>query len=143
MTNIPGGLSGDKMLEDWVERLHQWGMQQSAGDFTQITTEPPCSSRTFARREKAGSRNTHARCACSRSGCNGQVGRSENCLRKSFTYYRPNENCSERKGQRFEAIRYCFDNINKEDKMTSGRKHYSANDHKGPTGGGESGQRGQ
>ena len=26
MKNIPGGL-GDKM-EDWVERLHQWGMQQ-------------------------------------------------------------------------------------------------------------------
>ncbi len=26
MENIPGGL-GDK-IEDWVERLHQWGMQQ-------------------------------------------------------------------------------------------------------------------
>jgi hypothetical protein len=52
MKNIPGGL-GDKM-EDWVERLHQWGMQQR---WRFHTVQNPL-VRAMAR-EKASSRNTH------------------------------------------------------------------------------------
>jgi hypothetical protein len=52
MKNIPGGL-GDKM-EDWVERLHQWGMQQRR----RFRTVQNPLVRTMAR-EKASSRNTH------------------------------------------------------------------------------------
>ncbi len=52
MKNIPGGL-GDKM-EDWVERLHQWGMQQRR---CFCTVQNPL-VREVAQ-EKAGSRNTH------------------------------------------------------------------------------------
>jgi len=52
MKNIPGGL-GDKM-EDWVERLHQWGMQQRR----RFRTVQNPLVRAMAR-EKASSRNTH------------------------------------------------------------------------------------
>jgi hypothetical protein len=52
MKNIPGGL-GDKM-EDWVECLHQWGMQQRR----RFRTVQNPLVRAVAR-EKAGSRNTH------------------------------------------------------------------------------------
>jgi hypothetical protein len=52
MKNIPGGL-GDKM-EDWVERLHQWGMQQHQ----RFRTVQNPLVRAMAR-EKASSRNTH------------------------------------------------------------------------------------
>ncbi len=52
MKNIPGGL-GDKM-EDWVECLHQWGMQQRRHFCTIQNPLIP----TLAR-EKAGSCNTH------------------------------------------------------------------------------------
>jgi hypothetical protein len=52
MKNIPGGL-GDKM-EDWVERLHQWGMQQRRPF---CTVQNPL-VRAVAR-EKAGFCNTH------------------------------------------------------------------------------------
>ncbi len=51
MTNIPGRL-GDKM-EDWVERLHQWGMQLRRR--FRIVQDPLV--RALAR-EKATSRNT-------------------------------------------------------------------------------------
>ena len=50
MKNIPGGL-GDKM-EDWVERLHQWGMQQRR----RFRTVQNPLVRALAR-EKATSRN--------------------------------------------------------------------------------------
>jgi hypothetical protein len=50
MRNIPGGL-GDKM-EDWVERLHQWGMQQRR----RFRTVQNPLVRALAR-EKATSRN--------------------------------------------------------------------------------------
>ena len=52
MKNIPGGL-GDKM-EDWVKRLHQWGMQQRR----RFRTVQNPLVRAMAR-EKASSRNTH------------------------------------------------------------------------------------
>ena len=52
MKNIPGGL-GDKM-EDWVERLHQWGMQQRR----RFRTVQNPLVRAMAR-EKTSSRNTH------------------------------------------------------------------------------------
>jgi hypothetical protein len=52
MKNILGWL-GDKM-EDWVERLHQWGMQQRRRF---CTVQDPL-VRALAR-EKATSRNTH------------------------------------------------------------------------------------
>ena len=52
MKNIPGGL-GDKM-EDWVERQHQWGMQQRR----RFRTVQDPLVRVLAR-EKATSRNTH------------------------------------------------------------------------------------
>ena len=52
MKNIPGGL-GDKM-EDWVERLHQWGMQQRRR-FCTVQNPLVCAMA----REKASSCNTH------------------------------------------------------------------------------------
>ncbi len=52
MKNIPGGL-GDKM-ENWVERLHQWGMQQRRRFCT--VQNPLVHAVT---QEKAGSCNTH------------------------------------------------------------------------------------
>jgi hypothetical protein len=52
MKNIPGGL-GDKM-EDWVEHLHQWGMQQR---WRFCTVQNPL-VRAMAR-EEASSHNTH------------------------------------------------------------------------------------
>ncbi len=52
MKNIPGGL-GDKM-EDWVKRLHQWGMQKCR----RIHTVQNPLIRAVAQ-EKAGSCNTH------------------------------------------------------------------------------------
>ena len=52
MKNIPGGM-GDKM-EDWVERQHQWGMQQRR----RFRTVQDPLVRALAR-EKATSRNTH------------------------------------------------------------------------------------
>ena len=52
MKNIPGGL-GDKM-EDWVERLHQWGMQQRRR-FRTVQNPLVCAMA----REKASSCNTH------------------------------------------------------------------------------------
>ena len=52
MKNIPGGL--DDKMEDWVECLHQWGMQQRRRF---CTVQNPL-VRAMAR-EKASSRNTH------------------------------------------------------------------------------------
>jgi hypothetical protein len=52
MKNIPGGL-GDKM-EDWVERLHQWGVQQRR----RFRTVQNPLVRAMAQ-EKASYRNTH------------------------------------------------------------------------------------
>ncbi len=52
MKNLPGGL-GDKM-EDWVERLHQWGMRMRR----RFRTVQYPFDRALAR-EKAASRNMH------------------------------------------------------------------------------------
>jgi hypothetical protein len=52
MKNIPGGL--DDKMEDWVERQHQWGMQQRR----RFRTVQDPLVRVLAR-EKATSRNTH------------------------------------------------------------------------------------
>ncbi len=52
MKNIPGGL-GNKM-EDWVKRLHQWGMQQR---WRICTVQNPLVCAMA--QEKAGSCNTH------------------------------------------------------------------------------------
>ncbi len=52
MKNIPGGL-GNKM-EDWVERLHQWGMQERRRFRT--VQDPLVHAHA---REKATSRNMH------------------------------------------------------------------------------------
>ncbi len=52
MKNIPGGL-GNKM-EDWVECLHQWGMQQFR-HFCTVKNSLICA----VVQEKAGSCNTH------------------------------------------------------------------------------------
>jgi hypothetical protein len=52
MKNLPGGM-GDKM-EDWVERLHQWGMQQHR-HFHTVQDPLVCA----LAREKATSCNMH------------------------------------------------------------------------------------
>ena len=115
MMNIPGGV-GDKM-EDWVERLHQWGMQQCWRFYT-VQNLLVCA------------RNTH-------SDVLAQVDATDKGNKQKLSEKKVDIISTKRKMQQeeghFKAIRY-IDNI-KEDKLTWVEALFS-ND-KGPTGGGK------
>jgi hypothetical protein len=90
MKNIPGGL-GDKM-EDWVERLHQWGMQQRRR-FAQ--SRIPLFVQWPKRRQNLA---TPIRMSLLKSR-QQMTGTRENYRRTMrLTYYRSNKKCSTKKG---------------------------------------------
>ena len=78
-------------MEDWVERLHQWGMQQRR----QFRTVQNPLVRANAR-EKAASRKTHPEVLAQMDAMN--QGNSGKCQKPMLKSYRPNEKGSVRKG---------------------------------------------
>ncbi len=106
MKYIPGGL-GDKM-EDWVERLHQWGMQQH---WCFCTVQNPLVPVMV--QEKVGSCNTHPNVLAQ-----VEVTDKENKWKLSETkvdILSTKRTWQHKEGQ-FKAIKY-FDDV-KEEKLT-------------------------
>ncbi len=85
MKNLPGGL-GDKM-EDWVERLHQWGIRMRRHYRT--VQDPLVRARS---REKATSRNMHPNVLAQVEATD--VGNKRIFSEKRLIEYQPNENGS-------------------------------------------------
>ena len=104
----------DKM-EDWVERLHQWGMQQRR----QFRTVQDPLVHALAR-EKATSCNTHPDVLAQVDATD--TGNKQKCQRKRLMLYRRDENCSKMWGG-FRQL-----NIALTPKRTHyhGRRYYSA-----------------
>ncbi len=100
MKNIPGGL-GDTM-EDWVERQHQWGMQQRR----QFCTVQDPLVRVLAR-EKATSRNTHPDVLAQVDATD--TGNKQKCLEKKADVISTRQKLQQDVG-RFQAIKYFIDN---------------------------------
>jgi len=108
MKNIPGGM-GDKM-EDWVECLHQWGIQQRR----RFRTVQNPLVRAMAR-EKASSRNTHPDILAQVEATD--EGNKRKLLEKNEVDILSIKQKMQREEGRIKALEY-FEEFSKEEKLT-------------------------